>query len=118
MDVTKDYQKPIWRDLSPSEPVRRRGNDKSRRIILLQLLSSMLRLRINCGGKGTRTPNPLLAKQVRYQLRHAPEDLFDYSCCCCPNVLSFFTISNDLISYTCSSDHGKSEKNFFHVHSL
>ena len=24
------------------------------------------------GGKGTRTPNPLLAKQVRYQLRHAP----------------------------------------------
>lgn len=25
------------------------------------------------GGKGTRTPNPLLAKQVRYQLRHAPE---------------------------------------------
>lgn len=25
------------------------------------------------GGTGTRTPNPLLAKQVRYQLRHAPE---------------------------------------------
>ncbi len=25
------------------------------------------------GGEGTRTPNPLLAKQVRYQLRHAPE---------------------------------------------
>lgn len=25
------------------------------------------------GGKGTRTPNPLLAKQVRYQLRHTPE---------------------------------------------
>ena len=26
-----------------------------------------------CGGaKGTRTPNPLLAKQVRYQLRHGP----------------------------------------------
>ena len=24
------------------------------------------------GGKGTRTPNPLLAKQMRYQLRHAP----------------------------------------------
>ena len=24
------------------------------------------------GGKGTRTPNPLLAKQVRYQLRHTP----------------------------------------------
>ncbi len=24
------------------------------------------------GGEGTRTPNPLLAKQVRYQLRHAP----------------------------------------------
>ncbi len=24
------------------------------------------------GGTGTRTPNPLLAKQVRYQLRHAP----------------------------------------------
>src|SRR5690625_3926743 len=27
----------------------------------------------SCGGEGTRTPNPLLAKQVRYQLRHAPE---------------------------------------------
>src|SRR5699024_1520289 len=27
------------------------------------------------GGKGTRTPNPLLAKQVRYQLRHAPRGL-------------------------------------------
>ena len=25
------------------------------------------------GGEGTRTPNPLLAKQMRYQLRHAPE---------------------------------------------
>lgn len=25
------------------------------------------------GGKGTRTPNPLLAKQVRYQLRHTPK---------------------------------------------
>ena len=24
------------------------------------------------GAKGTRTPNPLLAKQVRYQLRHGP----------------------------------------------
>ena len=24
------------------------------------------------GGEGTRTPNPLLAKQMRYQLRHAP----------------------------------------------
>ena len=24
------------------------------------------------GAKGTRTPNPLLAKQVRYQLRHSP----------------------------------------------
>ncbi len=29
---------------------------------------------LTCGGaKGTRTPNPLLAKQVRYQLRHGPE---------------------------------------------
>src|SRR4051794_41980978 len=28
---------------------------------------------VTCGGaKGTRTPNPLLAKQVRYQLRHGP----------------------------------------------
>ena len=26
----------------------------------------------NSGAKGTRTPNPLLAKQVRYQLRHGP----------------------------------------------
>jgi hypothetical protein len=24
------------------------------------------------GAKGTRTPNPLLAKQVRCQLRHGP----------------------------------------------
>ena len=24
------------------------------------------------GAEGTRTPNPLLAKQVRYQLRHSP----------------------------------------------
>jgi hypothetical protein len=24
------------------------------------------------GAKGTRTPNPLLAKQVRYLLRHGP----------------------------------------------
>ena len=31
------------------------------------------------GGTGTRTPNPLLAKQVRYQLRHAPEmELLQY----------------------------------------
>jgi hypothetical protein len=30
---------------------------------------------LTCGGaKGTRTPNPLLAKQVRYQLRHGPSD--------------------------------------------
>ncbi len=29
-------------------------------------------LRVSGGGKGTRTPNPLLAKQVRYQLRHTP----------------------------------------------
>ena len=30
---------------------------------------------LTCGGaKGTRTPNPLLAKQVRYQLRHGPEN--------------------------------------------
>ena len=29
---------------------------------------------LTCGGaKGTRTPNPLLAKQVRYQLRHGPQ---------------------------------------------
>jgi hypothetical protein len=28
------------------------------------------------GAKGTRTPNPLLAKQVRYQLRHGPVSLF------------------------------------------
>ena len=25
-----------------------------------------------CGATGTRTPDPLLAKQVRYQLRHRP----------------------------------------------
>ena len=34
-------------------------------------LSHMTRL-ITGGAKGTRTPNPLLAKQVRYQLRHGP----------------------------------------------
>lgn len=27
---------------------------------------------LNCGANGTRTRNPLLAKQVRYQLRHSP----------------------------------------------
>ncbi len=26
----------------------------------------------HCGAKGTRTPDPLLAKQMRYQLRHSP----------------------------------------------
>ena len=26
----------------------------------------------SCGANGTRTRNPLLAKQVRYQLRHGP----------------------------------------------
>ena len=26
------------------------------------------------GAKGTRTPNPLLAKQVRYHLRHGPHE--------------------------------------------
>ena len=25
-----------------------------------------------CGAKETRTPDPLLAKQMRYQLRHSP----------------------------------------------
>ena len=30
---------------------------------------------IEGGAKGTRTPNPLLAKQVRYQLRHGPRSL-------------------------------------------
>jgi hypothetical protein len=28
--------------------------------------------RADSGAKGTRTPNPLLAKQVRYLLRHGP----------------------------------------------
>jgi hypothetical protein len=28
------------------------------------------------GAKGTRTPNPLLAKQVRYLLRHGPWSSF------------------------------------------
>src|SRR5690242_11626332 len=37
-------------------------------------LSGMRKGALTCGGaKGTRTPNPLLAKQVRYQLRHGPE---------------------------------------------
>ena len=27
------------------------------------------------GGEGIRTPNPLRAKQMRYQLRHAPQIL-------------------------------------------
>lgn len=30
------------------------------------------RLRVKRGANGTRTRNPLLAKQVRYQLRHSP----------------------------------------------
>lgn len=31
-----------------------------------------IRLRVKRGANGTRTRNPLLAKQVRYQLRHSP----------------------------------------------
>ena len=31
-----------------------------------------MRLRVTRGANGTRTRNPLLAKQVRYQLRHSP----------------------------------------------
>ena len=31
-----------------------------------------IRLRVKSGANGTRTRNPLLAKQVRYQLRHSP----------------------------------------------
>ena len=27
----------------------------------------------HCGAEGTRTPDPLHAMQVRYQLRHSPE---------------------------------------------
>ena len=27
---------------------------------------------VSCGGEGTRTPDPLHAMQVRYQLRHTP----------------------------------------------
>src|SRR5699024_12773017 len=38
-------------------------------------LSDQFRFLQKCGGKGTRTPNPLLAKQMRYQLRHAPRGL-------------------------------------------
>ena len=30
------------------------------------------------GGKGTRTPDPLLAKQMRYQLRHTPNEEISY----------------------------------------
>ena len=45
----------------------------------VRVLHSMLKMacpsgtdHLQCGAKGTRTPNPLLAKQVRYQLRHGP----------------------------------------------
>ena len=38
----------------------------------LQGVSKVGLTRGNSGAKGTRTPNPLLAKQVRYQLRHGP----------------------------------------------
>ena len=37
---------------------------------------------VSGGAKGTRTPNPLLAKQVRYQLRHGP------ACCRLPPEVS------------------------------
>src|SRR5699024_12788901 len=47
-----------------------------------------------------------------------PRRLFDCISCRIPNILGFLTICNNLISYTYSSDHGKSEKNFFHVHSF
>ena len=33
------------------------------------------------GAEGTRTPDPLHAMQVRYQLRHSPKHLFPVSCC-------------------------------------
>ena len=41
-------------------------------VLALLPLGPQERLRERGGAKGTRTPNPLLAKQVRYQLRHGP----------------------------------------------
>ena len=32
---------------------------------------------MSCGAKGTRTPDPLTASEVRYQLRHSPEAKFN-----------------------------------------
>ena len=44
----------------------------------MRLKPTRLCSRILIGPKGTRTPNPLRAKQVLYQLSHQP--LFNYHC--------------------------------------
>src|SRR5699024_5998128 len=49
------------------------GNDAgSGPITVRSLRARVLSQSCSSGGKGTRTPNPLLAKQMRYQLRHTP----------------------------------------------
>src|SRR5699024_9507466 len=49
------------------------GNDVgSGPITVRSLRVRVLSQNYSSGGKGTRTPNPLLAKQMRYQLRHTP----------------------------------------------
>src|SRR5699024_162752 len=58
----------------PSIPVSHiPGNDTgSGPITIRSLCLRVLSQNYSSGGKGTRTPNPLLAKQMRYQLRHTP----------------------------------------------
>ena len=61
---------PASRIVSPTGPPRWRTSGGARAPNACQACSD---LRKRGGAKGTRTPNPLLAKQVRYQLRHGPE---------------------------------------------
>ena len=43
--------------------------------IIIHKKKAARRRPFSCGATGTRTPDPLHAKQVRYQLRHRPETL-------------------------------------------
>ena len=63
------------------------------------------------GGKGTRTPNPLLAKQVRYQLRHGPLEI-DRISDLLPDCLTLQILLNLKEDYY-SSYQGRNCENYF-----
>src|SRR5699024_5296023 len=86
--LTKHNNQAPRQNPSTSEPITKPRDDKSSRINFWSFCHPCRALPVNddatqdiCGGKGTRTPNPLLAQQMRYQLRHAPEGLFDCISC-------------------------------------